>query len=77
MIENGADVNHVNRQGETCLFKGNYWLNIFTFLNIIKLLLALDNTDKVKVLLNAGANINVSNADGQTPLHLGNLLNYY
>ena len=29
------------------------------------------------MLLNAGASINVSNADGKTPLHLGNLLNYY
>ena len=52
------------------------WMLLF-FIENLKLHQALDDTYKVQMLLNAGASINASNADGKTPLHLGNLLNYY
>ena len=71
LIEKGANVNHVNKAGETCLFEGNYWLNVIIFSNNIKLLQALNDIDKVKTLLDAGADINIADINGETPYFKG------
>ena len=71
MIEKGANVNQVNRQGETCIFGGTYWLNVIIFSNNIKLFQALNDIDKVKTLLDAGADINIADINGETPIFFG------
>ncbi len=54
LIEKGADVNVVNKYGETALHEASFW----------------GRSDVVKMLIEAGADVNLVNRDGETALYL-------
>lgn len=54
ILENGADVNYVNKDGNTMLHHAVHWSN---------------NKEIVQILLEHGAEVNAKNNDGLTPLH--------
>jgi ankyrin repeat protein len=56
LIENGADINIKNKDGDTPLL---------TYIKIFP-----DKKNTTKLLIKKGANLNVKNKDGSTPLHI-------
>jgi len=71
LLDSGANVNAQNDDGDSCLHKicdTNIW-PYFPILEISTPFTKLVNTDLINLLLTSGANINLPNNKGRTPLY--------
>lgn len=62
MINNGANLNSLNVNGETPLHKGKFDHHVFD-----SIATEVGNTEAIKFLLQCGANPNIKNKRGETP----------
>lgn len=73
LATNGANINIGDTKGETALhiaaFFGNIWSSVCLFKSVKNQFDCLDEKEVAKVLIENGANVNVANIKGETPLH--------
>ena len=77
LIQNGAIIEAKSLKGNTALHLGKQ-IDLFLYqylFNLFKFCKASQNSsfDAVELLLKHGANVNSTNAEGETPFHIGKI----